>query len=287
MGGVQSPSADVPFLLVDGHNLLWRAALGFPAEIRSRDRARVLTGLFGFFALLRVAIRDEIDGDPEVLVVFDGQHGNSGRLSVDAGYKAQRPTGAAALTPITYLPSVKDGLNRHHIPWIELDQVEADDVIATLTAGNPDRETLIMSADRDYYQLINDRIRVLNTAMRSGGRHIDATAVHTRYRVWPRQWPDFRALVGDPADNIRGIRGIGAGTAAMLLVDGLTLDALPASGRLEHGRGRLVAADYELACKYRDMIRLNTAVDLTYQPTGRSALPLPAPRDIVETLGLW
>ncbi|GAA4729854.1 hypothetical protein [Phytohabitans rumicis] len=90
MGGTVLPSAPQtpPLLLVDGHNLLWGATFGFPAEIRSRDRTRLLTGLFGFFALLRVAIREDLSEPSEVIVVFDGQYGGSDRQEIDPSYKA-------------------------------------------------------------------------------------------------------------------------------------------------------------------------------------------------------
>jgi DNA polymerase-1 len=64
-------------LIIDGSNLLFRAWFGFPARIRSRDKTRDLTGVFGFFALLRVAVRDEIADDPEIVVVFDGELGSA------------------------------------------------------------------------------------------------------------------------------------------------------------------------------------------------------------------
>lgn len=69
-----------PLLLVDGFNVLWAGTFGFPAEIRSRDKTRELTGLFAFFALLRATIRDDLDvNPPEVVVVFDGEHGSAAR----------------------------------------------------------------------------------------------------------------------------------------------------------------------------------------------------------------
>src|SRR5438445_8210773 len=99
-------SAGVPLLLVDGHNLLWRGAFGFPAPVRSRDKTRDLTAEFAFFALLGVAIRKEIPDPPEVLVVFDGEHGASERQHADASYKANRVLDAAALKPLRAIPHV-------------------------------------------------------------------------------------------------------------------------------------------------------------------------------------
>lgn len=290
MGGTVLPSAPQtpPLLLVDGHNLLWGATFGFPAEIRSRDKTRLLTGLFGFFALLRVAVREDLPEPPEVIVVFDGQHGGSDRQEIDPSYKAQRPTDPAALAPIQFLPDVKRGLDHCGITWTELDHAEADDVIAALVHTTPPpRRILLMSRDRDYYQLVTDRVSVLNTKMRSGHRHIGPAEVYARYQVTPTQWADYRALTGDPADNIPGVRGIGATTAATLLADGLTLDDLDESGRLDAGRGKAVREQFDLALKWRDMIRLDHTITVPVAPTGRVSPLLPRPADVIEALGLW
>ena len=144
-----------------------------------------------------------------------------------------------------------------------------------------------MSRDTDYYQLVTDRVVVLNTRFRAGRKLITPTEVYTRHQVTPAQWADYRALSGDPADDIPGVQGIGAKTAASLLAGGLTLEDLPASGRLTHGRGRTLAEQYELALTWRNMIRLNTDLDLPRSPTGDPSPQLPRPADIVEQLGLW
>jgi DNA polymerase I len=128
----------VPLLLVDGHNLLWSATFGFPAPIYSRDKTRLLTGLLAFFALLRVAVRDDMPGAaPEIIVVFDGEHGAAGRQQTHDGYKASRPTDDQARLPLTFLPDVKRGLDHCGIAWIELEHAEADDVIATVVHATP------------------------------------------------------------------------------------------------------------------------------------------------------
>lgn len=286
--GPAAPDA-VPLLLVDGHNLLWGGTFGFPAAIYSRDKTRVLTGLFAFFALLRVAIRDDVPGQtPEVIVVFDGEHGGADRKEAHDGYKASRPTDEAALLPLQFLPDVKRGLDLCGIAWTELEYAEADDVIATLVSRtSADRPVLLMSRDKDYYQLITDRVRVLNTKFRAGQRLVDPAEVYRRHQVTPSQWADFRALAGDPADEVPGVRGIGAKTAATLLTGELTLDDISASGRLESGRGRAVAEQFELALKWREMIRLRTDLDVPLHPTGQPSPQLPAPRDVVEALNLW
>ncbi|WP_201296853.1 MULTISPECIES: 5'-3' exonuclease H3TH domain-containing protein [unclassified Nocardiopsis] len=276
-----------PLLLVDGHNLLWRAAFGFPAEILSRDKTRDLTAVFGFFALLRVAIRDEFYDPPEVLVVFDGEHGSDDRKQDDADYKANRPADDDALKPILALPHVKQGLDLHQVAWIEIEDAEADDVIATLVHLDPQRPTRIFSTDRDYYQLLTDQVHVLNTCMHPGKRHIGPAQVSERYGIIPAQWASFRALSGDKSDNIPGVTGIGDKTAARLLADGAQVQDLPGSEQLTGRAGERVRAQWEQVLIWHRMITMDTAVALPAKPSGNPSPLLPAPAAVVEELGLW
>ncbi len=284
-----------PLLLVDGHNLLFRACFGTPAEIYSRDTPkRDITTQFMFFALLRKAIVTELDGWPEIVVVFDGEHGSAERRATDADYKANRDTSEAGRRPLEGLLDITRGLDHYGITWIELDHSEADDVIATLAhTARTDRDVLIMSADQDFYQLLTDagpseqRVQILNTARRSGQRIIGPADVHARYGVHPAQFPDLRALCGDSADNIPGVRGVGPKTAAALLAGGLTLDDLPASGRLTGAAGIAINAAWQQVLTWRDMIRLRQDLPLPRTPTGISTKPLPIPGDVIAQLGLW
>jgi DNA polymerase-1 len=285
----------IPLLLVDGHNLLWRACFGTPAQIRSRDEQPAdLTTQFMFFALLRKGINDELPQWPEVIVVFDGQDGSTQRKDTDAGYKASRPADDEALRPIRALPDVKSGLGQHGITWIEISDAEADDVIAALAAACPGRDVLIVSMDQDYYQLLRDpapgrgAVRVLNTARRPDSRLIGPAEVRARYGITPAQFADFRALSGDASDNIPGVRGIGAKTAAALLAGGLTLDDLPASGRLQGRKGTAITSAWGQVLTWRSMIRMDTVLPVPrHAITGAATTPLPAPAKVIDQLGLW
>lgn len=285
----------VPLLLVDGHNLLFRACFGTPAQILSRDETgkRDLTTQFMFFALLRKGINAEFSCWPEVIVVFDGRDGASHRKDTDPGYKATRPESAEALRPIRALPDVKAGLDTYGITWIEIDDAEADDVIATLVATQPGRDVLIASMDQDYYQLVRDAdpdhgaVCVLNTAMRPGSRLIGPAEVTARYGIAPGQYVDFRALSGDASDNIPGVRGVGAKTAAALLAGGLVLDDLPASGRLSGSKGAVIAATWPQVLIWRSMIRLRKDLPLPAGPAHAPTTPLPVPGEVIARLGLW
>jgi DNA polymerase I len=286
---------DIPLLLIDGHNLLFRACFGTPAQIWSRDTddKRDITTQFMFFALLRKGINDELGCWPEVIVVFDGEDGSAARKETDPGYKATRSDGPEALRPIKALPDVKNGLDAYGITWIEISGAEADDVIATLTAASPARDVLIMSVDQDYYQLLRDpapgrgAVRVLNTVMRPGRRLISPAEVTARYGITPAQYPDFRALCGDTSDNIPGVRGVGTKTAAGLLAGGLTLEDLPVSGRLFGGRAATITAAWSQVMTWRSMIRMRTGLPLPAAPAGKATNPLPIPGQVIAQLGLW
>jgi DNA polymerase I len=286
----------VPLLFVDGHNLLFRACFGTPAQIWSRhpDDKRDLTTEFMFFALLRKGINSELPGWPEVIVVFDGQDGSAQRKEADAGYKANRAVDSEALKPIRALPAVKAGLDLYAIAWVEIGDAEADDVIATLAASCSARDVLIASVDQDYFQLVRDAgpgrgsVRVLNTARRAGSRLTGPAEVRARHGVTPAQFADYRALAGDAADNIPGVHGIGAKTAAALLDGGLALEDLPASGRLAGRKGAAVTAAWPQVLTWRDMIRMNDQLPVPAGViTGVATTPLPRPAEVIEKLGLW
>ncbi|HEY1619811.1 MAG TPA: 5'-3' exonuclease H3TH domain-containing protein, partial [Streptosporangiaceae bacterium] len=170
----------------------------------------------------------------------------------------------------------------------EIEDAEADDVIATLVGRVPARrDVLIMSADRDMYQLVTDRVLVLNTAMRPGHRLIGPKHIEARYRVPPSAWCCRAGLAGDPSDGIKGIPGIGPVTTARLLHGGLRLEDLPASGRLTGRTGQRVLDNMATAIRCRDLARMRTDVPVAHAPDGRPSPLLPAPADVVTLLDLW
>jgi len=272
-----------PLLLVDGHYLLHRAWYGFPTRITSRDRTIDRTGVFGFAALLRKAQIEHADGF-EIFVVFDCEDGSQTRAGLDSGYKAQRPAPDPGL--IGSIALVKTALDHTGVRWIEQDGCEADDVIATLAtdARAEGRAVDIMTTDKDYIQLLTDpSVRLLNTGIGMERRYITGEHILPRYGVLAEQWPDFRALMGDPADNIRGIRSIGARTAARLLIDGRRLESIPA----EDLRPAWMA-QWQQVLRWREMIKLDTKTALPDNLlTATSTAPLPTAARVLEALDLW
>jgi DNA polymerase-1 len=271
-----------PRLYVDGHNLLHRAAFGFPARITSRS-GRDITLVFGFFALIRAGARS-LDTPPEVIVVFDGQDGAADRRALLSRYK---PPVTGDEEVFADLPRIQDGLTLLGIGWMENIRWEADDVIASLIAAHPAREHLIMSTDKDFYQLLSPRVSVLNTQRRADRRRIRPAEVYDKHGVLPHQWCDYRALTGDKSDNIPGIRGVGDKTAARLLADGAHLEDLDKLDRLTGGTGHLIRHQWDQLILWRTLIQLRTDVPLPTAIGTPHPSSLPSAPDIIGALDLW
>lgn len=275
---------NIPVVLVDGHNLLWRSACGFPAKIINPagiDR----TAFFGFFALLRKAATKYLQCPAEWIVSFDGQLGSQERIAEYKDYKAQRPQDDNPA--IRALPDVKAGLKYIGIPWIEIENSEADDVIATLINRGDSRQFYIMSTDKDFYQLVSDSVFILNTMIKSDNCVLQAKDIASRHCVQPSQWCDFRALTGDPSDNIAGIPGVGPRTAARLLSDGITLENLETLGRLNGRVGKCIKDNWAELLRTRELIRFRRVPQLPQVVTGVPFSNWQPPGSLLKVLGLW
>ena len=276
---------NTPLVIVDGQNLLWRAAYGFPARIKTRagiDR----TGVFGFFALLRVGLR-EVSPAPECIVCFDGEYGAGDRQAIDAKYKENRQS--VDMTPIKSLPDILAGLEQIDIRWFYRDDLKADDVIATIIARDTERRTFIMSTDRDFYQLVSDSVFVLNTRMRRGNRVIGRREILDRYGVEPDQWCDYRALTGDASDNIGGVRGVGPVTARRFLSGGIGLVDMEPLGRLTGRIGEKIRdpQTWNDLMKDRLLIELRTGLPIPRMTSGQPTPEMPLAAAVLEKMDLW
>ncbi|HLS13321.1 MAG TPA: 5'-3' exonuclease H3TH domain-containing protein [Beutenbergiaceae bacterium] len=270
-------------VLVDGFNLLWRAAFGFPTRVTTRD-GRDVTAPFGFFALLRKALH-RLGRRYECIVVFDSETGWNGRRVYVPDYKEHRVT--ADFSPIDWLPEIQEALNALGLAWQESGDWEADDVIASIAGLTQPREVLVMSTDRDFYQLLDQRVSQLNTARAAPQTVITEREIRGRFGVAPRQWCDYIALVGDPSDGIAGIRGIGPVRAAALLDGNLTLDDLPGSGRLVGAHGRCLRDNVEQAIAWRELIRFRSNLRPEVEPSGQHGPELPLAAEVLAQRGIW
>lgn len=275
---------DHPALLfVDGHNLLHRAAFGFPARIRSRT-GKDRTMVFGFFALLRAAMR-HVREDVECIAIFDGIRGAEGRRLVEPNYKPPFPdTDPDAFSD---LPVLLTALNRYGVRVVEFDDYEADDVIATSVRRRVrNRRCLIMSTDRDFYQLLEPDCLLLNTARRASDRLVGPERVVEKYGVSTDQWCDYRALVGDASDGIPGVRGIGPSRARSLLHGGVHLEDLVHRERILPPWAAGIVDQLDRLLKWRDLMRLRDDLDVDVT-NGQVTSELPPAPEVLGAMGLW
>ncbi len=262
-----------PLFLVDGGNLLWRAAHSHPAPFPATD-GRDLTPLFRFITKLRQAV-GTYGVFAEAVVCFDGAEAWAERVELDATYKGNRDYETKDLSFMGWLPEIRAALDCAGVANVEIADSEADDVIATLVAkaGRPAR---ILSTDRDYFQLISPTTSVVNPKGRPA--LVDDAEVFARYGVHAHQWCDFRALAGDPSDGIPGVPGVGMQRAAALLNAGRSLDDLRDTAP--------VSRHWDDVQRWRELIRLRTDVSIGFEPTGTATPRLPSPSALCAELGL-
>lgn len=196
-------------LLIDGSSYLYRAYHALPPLLNQQGMA---TGaIFGVINMLRKCLTEMQPA--HLAVVFDAK-GKTFRDDLFAQYKAHRPSMPEDLqTQIAPLHAVIQAMG---IPLLMIDGVEADDVIGTLAcqAAAQQWSVIISSGDKDFAQLVNDHI-VLNNSMTN--TTLDAAGVLAKFGVSPEQIIDYLSLVGDSADNIPGVAGVGPKTAAKWL----------------------------------------------------------------------
>jgi DNA polymerase-1 len=217
-------SARPRLLLLDGHSLAYRAFFALPVENFSTTTGQPTNAVYGFTAMLINVLRDE--SPTHVAVAFDvGRH--TFRTEAFADYKANRKE-----TPTDFrgqVELIREVLAALTVPTIQAEGYEADDVIATLAvqAEADGMEVLIVTGDRDALQLVDDQVTVLMTRRGiSDMTRFTPQEVQDKYGLTPVQYPDFAALRGDPSDNLPSIPGVGEKTAAKLVREFGSLDAL-------------------------------------------------------------
>jgi DNA polymerase-1 len=200
-------------LLVDGHNLVYRAFHAMPAL--SNSRGEMTNAAYGFTSMLFKALNDTT---PTYAIAAFDLPGPTFRHEKFAAYKAQRSRAPAELS--AQFPWAREVVEALGIPIIEVPTFEADDVIGTLAvkAEAAGLDVIILTGDLDTLQLVTEHIRVY--ASRRGISETiiyDLDKVHERYGFEPPLVVDFKALQGDPSDNIPGVPGIGEKTAMSLV----------------------------------------------------------------------
>ncbi len=199
-------------LVVDGHSLAFRAFYALPAESFSTSSGQPTNAVWGFATMLAQVIDAE---KPDHLAVAFDVKGGTFRNDLLPQYKGTREAAPEEL--LSQLPLIQQMLVALGVTYIEKPGYEGDDVIGTLaTMGEKaGYRTLVLSGDRDSFQLVNQNVTVLYPGHHFKDlKHMTPEAVEEKYRVTPAQYPDLAALRGETADNIPGVPGVGDGYAA-------------------------------------------------------------------------
>ncbi len=206
------------YLLLDGFNLAFRAHFAMPDL--SRADGLPTGALHGWVKAIWKVLDLE---KPDVIAVYFDEGGASAREALFADYKGQRPEMPEALS--AQMPLIREVTGLLGVPWHREPGVEADDLIAAAAVrlAGAGHEVVIVSADKDFGQLLGPGIVQLLPAPTAnpklGWRRRDAADLEANLGVRPDQVPAYLALIGDTADNIPGVPGIGPKTAARLLRD--------------------------------------------------------------------
>ncbi len=230
-------------MALDGNSLAYRAFFALPEDM-SNASGQATNAVYGFTTMLLTLVKDH---KPDGLVVVFDRPEPTFRHEAIPEYKAQREK--APETLIQQLGIIRELLDALGIAWLEMPGFEGDDIIATIAtrAENESRDIIVVTGDRDSYQLVHDpHVRVLyNKRGVSDYALYDEAGILERTGVTPALYAEYAALRGDPSDNLAGIPGVGEKTAAKLMTQYGSIDAVIAAandqtpklkaGLLEHG----------------------------------------------------
>lgn len=211
-------------LVVDGHSLAFRAFFALPVDNFSTSSGQATNAVWGFAAMLAQVIDAE---KPDHLGVAFDVKGGTFRNEMLPQYKGTREAAPEEL--LTQLPLIQRMLTALGVTYIEKPGFEGDDVIATLaTMGDKaGYHTLVLSGDRDAFQLVDDNVTVLYPGHHFKDlKHMTPQSIIDKYKVTPAQYPDLAALRGETADNIPGVPGVGDGFAAKWINQFGSLDGI-------------------------------------------------------------
>ena len=209
--------------LIDGNSIAYRAFYALPEDLATKS-GQVTNAVFGF---TRMLIRLLKDFHPDGIAVAWDVSRQTFRTETYPEYKAQREKAPDHFR--SQLPLIDEVLDSLQITQLRMEGYEADDLIATLTKNAVDGgwEVLIVTGDRDAFQLVGGPVRVVYT--RRGISDIviaDEAFVEERYGIRPDQYVEYAALRGDISDNLPGVPGVGEKTASRLVADHGGLDAI-------------------------------------------------------------
>ena len=261
-----SDTTDPPrrLFILDGHSLAYRAFFALPSTLATTT-GQVTNAVYGFTSMLIKLLAEE---RPDLIAVAFDVGKPVARLAMDAEYKAGRRE-----TPEDFKPQlglIQEVVGALRIPMLLVTDHEADDAIGTLALRAADQgiEATIVTADRDFFQLVRPGLRVLfNRRGISDIVLFDEAAVEDRFGLPPSKYLEFVALKGDTSDNIPGVPGVGDKTAAKLVQQFGSVEELLA--RTDELKGKLkenIEAAGERLTLNKDLARIVTDLPLDVEP---------------------
>ncbi len=200
-------------VVIDGNSLLYRSFFALP-KLSTKDGI-VTNGIYGF---LNIYYRIIEDYKPDYISIVFDKKGETFRHKEYKDYKAGRAKMPDELGP--QFPILKEMLDTLKVKYLEAEGYEADDIAGTLARVAEDREmeTILVTGDRDYLQLVDDNTKVvINVKGISEIKLYDKDTIEEEYGITPNQMIDLKSLVGDKSDNIPGVPGIGEKTGLKLI----------------------------------------------------------------------
>jgi len=244
------------YYIIDGNAYIYRAFFAIPPFTSSKG---VYTNAVYGFSKMLLKLMKEKAGD-RIIVAFDHKK-KSFRHEVFEAYKAHRAKMPDEM--IEQIPLIKQVTELLQLPIMEIEGMEADDAIASFVAqSDQDSTCYIITGDKDMMQLVNDRVFIYDTM-----KNIlyDRDGVKSKMGVWPEQIPDLLGLMGDSADNIPGVNGIGPKTAVTLLEKYATLEEILAHAGEEKGKlGERLQTHAEDARMSKHLATVHTDIDLSH-----------------------
>ncbi|GIU94614.1 MAG: DNA polymerase I [Gaiellaceae bacterium] len=265
-----APARQAELFLVDGNNLAYRAFYALPEELQTTE-GQPTNALLGFANMLFKLLTDYRPRG--VAVAWDTRPVH--REEISAAYKAERRPMPDLLRE--QFPHFRPIVEAFGYVNLEFEGWEADDVIATLAtrADTTGIKTCVVSTDRDAFQLVSENVCLMMTPRGVADVQVyTPERVELRYGVRPDQVPDFIGLKGDPSDNIPGVPGIGDKTAAQLIAQYGSLEAvLEHASELSPARARALLEHAEQARASKELATMRRDLDLGIDPAALVSKP--------------
>lgn len=263
-------------VLVDGSWLVFRAFFGLPSNLSRQDGLHT-NAIFGFALMFRKLFGGR--APDRGAVIFDAP-GPTHRDAAFPEYKAQRPPIPGELRE--QLSHIEALVRAYNFPLLRISGYEGDDVIGTLArqAEAAGMEVVVVSADKDMAQLVGPTIKMQDT-MRDVT--YDEELVRKKWGVPPKQIPDLLAMMGDTADNIPGVPGIGQKTAAQLLADYESVEGILAHiGDMKGKRKQTFEEHKDAVLTYKELATIR--VDVPLEATLDSLVLTPPDPAVVDAM---